>query len=386
MTHRERLLRCLKGEAVDRVPDFEFGAWDQTIERWHNEGLPADYRGTDAAIDYYFHTDNTEYGPMPHVRVGLLPGFEYKILEEKETHLIVQDGDGATAEIMKPEYGASIPKYLRFAIETRKDWEKIRDERLNPDDPRRIPPNIDELCKLTFDADYPIFLSCGSLYGWLRNWMGVENLSVAFYDDPEWVEEMMEHLTILMIKVYEKIAGKCRVDMGLWWEDMCYRQGPLISPAMFKKLMVPRYKRVTDLLRRECGCEFHMLDCDGNINQLVGLWLEGGINVMFPLEAAHTDAYKISDEFGKRVALRGYFDKKALIAGREAIDKEFERIIPLFRRGGFIPHTDHRVPPDVSWEDYRYYRMKKCEFIGKEYREGDQETEEARKFKPTFLA
>jgi uroporphyrinogen decarboxylase len=107
---------------------------------------------------------------------------------------------------------------------------------------------------------------------------------------------------------------------------------------------------------------------------------------MFPLEAAHTDAYKISDEFGKRVALRGYFDKKALIAGREAIDKEFERITPLFRRGGFIPHTDHRVPPDVSWEDYRYYRMKKCEFIGKEYREGDQETEEARKFKPTFLA
>jgi len=118
----------------------------------------------------------------------------------------------------------------------------------------------------------------------------------------------------------------------------------------------------------------------------VGLWLDGGINVMFPLEAAHTDAYKISDEFGKRVALRGYFDKKALIAGKEAIDKEFERITPLFRRGAFIPHTDHRVPPDVSWEDYRYYRMKKCEFIGKEYREGDQETEEARKFKPTFLA
>ena len=165
---------------------------------------------------------------------------------------------------------------------------------------------------------------------------------------------------------------------------MCYRQGPLISPAMFKKLMVPRYKRVTDFLRNECGCEFHMLDCDGNIHQLVGLWLEGGINVMFPLEAAHTDAYKIADEFGKKVALRGYFDKRALIAGKEAIDKEFERITPLLKRGGFIPHTDHRVPPDVSWENYRYYRMKKCELIGKEYREGNQEP--PKRTKLTFLA
>ena len=370
MTHRERLLRTLRGEPVDRVPDFEFGAWSQTIERWHREGMPEEYRGEDAAINRYFHTDDVEFGPGPWVHVGLLPGFEYRVLEEKGDHLIVQDGDGAIAEIMRPELGASIPRYLRYAIETRKDWEKIRDERLDPDNPKRIPKNLDELCKISIDADYPIGIGCGSLYGWLRNWMGVENLSIALYDDPEWVEEMMEHLTILMLRQYEKIAGKCKIDIGHWWEDMCYRKGPLISPAMFAKLMVPRYKRVTEFLKRECGCEFHMVDCDGNIEELVGLWLEAGINVMFPLEAAHTNAYRIAERFGMRVALRGYFDKRALIAGKDAIDREWERLMPLLRRGAFIPHTDHRVPPDVSWENYRYYRMKKCEIIGKEYREG----------------
>ena len=61
---------------------------------------------------------------------------------------------------------------------------------------------------------------------------------------------------------------------------------------------------------------------------------------------------------GEKVALRGYFDKRALIAGKSAIDEECERITPLLKRGRFIPHTDHRVPPDVSWENYRYYRMK----------------------------
>ena len=87
---------------------------------------------------------------------------------------------------------------------------------------------------------------------------------------------------------------------------------------------------------------------------------------MMPVEAAHTDAYRLSDTWGKRLRLRGYFDKRALIAGKGAIDKEFERLAPLYKRGGFIPHIDHHVPSDVSLENYCYYRRKKCQFIGKD--------------------
>ena len=215
------------------------------------------------------------------------------------------------------------------------------------------------------DCEVPVILSYGSLYGWIRNWMGVENISYAIHDDPEWVDEMMEHLTMLILGLLGKIAGKIKIDLCAWWEDMCFKSGPLLSPHLFSQWMVPRYKRVTDFLRRECGCELNHVDCDGNIHELVQLWLEGGINVMFPLEAAHTDAYKISEQFGTRVALRGYFDKRALIEGKEAIDREFQRLEPLFKKGGFIPHVDHLVPPDVSFENYCYYRRKKMLFIGK---------------------
>jgi len=366
MNHREKFLRTCRYQTVDRVPDYEFEAWEQTIHRWCREGnLPMEYDGSFTAIKDYFHTDKAEFGPGPYGNIGLLPGFEYKILEKKNDHLIVQDNDGAIAEIMKPELGASISHYLRYAIETRRDWEKIRDERLNPDTPGRIPDNLEKLCKLTYTADYPIGVWCGSLYGWLRNWMGVENISIAIMEDPKWIEEMMEHLTLLKLKVFVRLAGRCRIDYGSWWEDMCYNKGPLISPKLFARLMLPRYKRVTEFLRRECGCEFHLVDCDGNIHELVPYWLEGGINIMFPLEAAHTDAYKITKQFGKRVVLQGYFDKKALIAGKKAIDHEFNRLTPLLKKGGFIPHIDHQVPPDVSWENYVYYRQRKCEWIGK---------------------
>ncbi|HID55049.1 TPA: hypothetical protein EYP37_00855 [Candidatus Poribacteria bacterium] len=190
-------------------------------------------------------------------------------------------------------------------------------------------------------------------------------MSVTFYDDPEWIEEMMDHLVNLTLTMFENLAGKCKIDLGTWWEDMCFNKGPLISPEMFSRYMVPRYKKITEFLRRECGCQFHMVDCDGNIHQLVPLWLEAGINVMFPLEVAHNDGYEIKRRFGSKVAIRGYFDKRALIAGGEAIDREFERLEPLLKGGGFIPHTDHLVPPDVSWENYLYYRRRKCQFIGK---------------------
>ena len=365
MTHRERWLAVLRHEPVDRVPDLEFGAWQQTIDRWHEEGMPEEAGGIWEGINRYFHTDDLEYGPGPGVNAYLLPGFEFKVLEEKGDHVVVQEGDGAVAEMIRPELGASIPHYLRHALETRADWEKIRDERLDPGSPGRVPDNLEELCRKSLEADYPVFFGCGSVYGWLRNWMGVENLSLAIGEDPEWVNEMMTYLTDLKMKLFERVAGKCRIDVGTWWEDMCFNKGPLVSPRWFRKYMVPQYKRVTEFLRRECGCEFHMLDCDGNIHQLVAPWLEGGINVMFPVEAAHTNGHEIKGLFGRQIALRGYFNKLALIAGKEAIDREFERLRPLLRGGGFIPHTDHLVPPDVSWENYNYYREKKCEFIGK---------------------
>ncbi len=85
-----------------------------------------------------------------------------------------------------------------------------------------------------------------------------------------------------------------------------------------------------------------------------------------PSRPPHTDAYKIRAEYGDRVALRGYVDKLALIAGKDAIDAELARLKPLLDMNGFIPHTDHLVPPDVSFENYCYYRQKKCELIGKE--------------------
>lgn len=202
-------------------------------------------------VERYFRTDDDDYGPMFSVNVGLLPQFEAKVLEDRGQTEIVQDRDGAIAEQLKAEHGASIPRYLRYAVETRADWERLRDERLNPDHPERLPCHLDALARRLADADYPITVRLGSLYGWPRNWLGVERLSMTLYDDPALIEEMLEHLIVLTLAVLGKLAGHgLRIHRADWWEDMCFRSGPLILPRMFARLMAPRYRRITDFLRR----------------------------------------------------------------------------------------------------------------------------------------
>jgi uroporphyrinogen decarboxylase len=373
LAHRERLLRTLRRQPVDRVPDYEFRAWVQTIDRWEHEGMDIPsligLGNRTGYLEHFFGTDDAEYGPGLNVNTRLLPAFELQVIEERGENWVIQDADGALSEQLKPEYGASIPRYIRYAIQTRADWERVRDERLDPSHPDRVPPHLAALARRLNAADYPVTIFVGSLYGWIRNWMGVENLSLMLYDDLPLVEEMMEHLTRLTLSVLERLAGHgLRIDRADWWEDMCFRSGSLLSTKLFARLMVPRYKRITDFLRKEFGAEFNQLDCDGNIHQLAPLWLDGGINVMFPVEAAHTDPARLAGQLGTRGIQRGSFDKRALIEGPAAIDAELAKLRPLVERGDVIPHTDHLVPPDVPFDHFVYYRRKKLELIGKPWR------------------
>ena len=94
--------------------------------------------------------------------------------------------------------------------------------------------------------------------------------------------------------------------------------------------------------------------------------MEEGVNIMFPLEVpAGVDPYAWRREFGMNLRLKGGIAKEALVRGGAAIDKELERIRPLLEQGGYIPHLDHLVPPDISYRNYCEYLEKKRRLIGK---------------------
>ncbi len=358
MTTRERFNRVFHWQKVDRVPDVEFGYWEDTITAWHSQGLPRDL-ATNIEVERHLGLEGVESFVELPVTNGLHPGFQYEVLEERGEHNIVRDEAGATCEVLK--HGSSIPRYLKYGLETREDWEFYRDEHLDFRREDRI-GDVRKAVEEGHKQGIPVRFSGGSLYGWLRNWMGVENISIAIMTDRDWVEEMMEHLTLMTLHLIEKAFPGVEVDMAWWWEDMCFNHGPLLSPKLFHELMVPRYRRITDALKKH-GVDMNVLDCDGRIYELVPGWLEGGINGMFPIEAAHTDALRLRKEHGQSVFLLGGVDKVQLAKGKDAIDRELERLRPLVEAGGYIPCVDHRVPPDVSFENYLYYLEKKKDIL-----------------------
>ena len=305
---------------------------------------------TDSAAEEHFGLDGvTLFQELP-IKNGLFPTYERTVLSRDGERELIRDEDGNICEVFSGT--SSIPRYVRFGLETPKDWERIRREHLNIETLGRI-GNLGASTRKAQQEGRPLFFHAGSLYGWLRNWMGVEGLSVALMTERPWVEEMMDHLTDLTVALIERALPPQGVDLAWWWEDMCYNRGPLLSPRLFEEMMVPRYKRITGALR-EHGIDIHVLDCDGRIHELAPGWLEAGINCMFPLEVAHTDVFKLREELPS-VLLMGGVDKRALIAGQTAIDEELLRLRPLIEQGRYVPCVDHRVPPDVTLENYCYY-------------------------------
>ena len=79
-----------------------------------------------------------------------------------------------------------------------------------------------------------------------------------------------------------------------------------------------------------------------------------------PIEvAAGNDIVAYRRRFGRQMAYRGGVDKRALAAGPAAIDAALEqKVRPLLAQSGYFPMLDHYAPPDISFENYMYYRIR----------------------------
>jgi len=286
----------------------------------------------------------------------VFPPHERRIISEDEHTITTVNGTGQTVRQLKGN-SFKMPTYLDWPVKDRATW-KEHQKRLDPATPGRFPDDWDAYVQKInkLGQEQPIQLHVGSFYGYLREWVGSERILYMFYDDPSLIEDMMDTVLHLETEIITRTLNDIRIDMASFWEDMAYKAGPLISPAMVRKFMLPRYKKITDLLHSH-GVDVVFIDCDGNAEQLIPLWLEVGINYVWPFEAAAgNDAVAARREYGKDLIIGGTLDKRALIKGKESIREEVLSKVPfLLEQGGYFPSLDHYVPPDVTFENYCYY-------------------------------
>ncbi len=355
MTDRERFLATMRYEARDRMPLWDFGLWQETFELWRETGWTVTPTGNyHQDMARFFGMDEFGYGGLEN---GLCPRFPEVVLEDRGDTEVIQDGQGV--RLLRPKTTASIPQHMGHTLVDRESWETHFRWRLNPDEPKRIPEDYETKLAEWQDTsrNATVALIGGSSYGWVRNWMGVEEVSYLVYDEPALFEEIIETIGDCICACMEKVlADGGRFEAVSFWEDMCYNAGPLLSPEHFKRYLSPFYKRVMGVAHRY-GIEFAWVDCDGKIDELIPLWLEAGVNIMFPIEVGTwgQDPVEMRRRWGKDLRLMGGFNKRILARGRDEIEAEVHRLAPLVEEGGYIPFCDHRVPPDVSLENYAFY-------------------------------
>lgn len=397
MTARERYRAIMHHENGTQTLRWEFGYWVSTLDRWYREGLPRD---SESALPGDWQSGDTVFGEgLPfssrihivgykdrdvHGRlrfddgsVGIplnwraCPLFVEATLQEEETSIVMTNMYGIKVRLKKAH--DTLPQQLDWPVHDRTSWEKIEEERFGQDILARFPSEWEKLAKSHRDRDYPLGLLMDGFFSAPRELMGLVRQSTMYYDDPKLMHEINRRLANTWLRMLEEVVSKIQLDFVYIWEDMCYKNGPLLSPRMFAEFVAPYYHRVTSFLK-EHGVDIIFVDTDGDCRLLIPEFLKAGVTGLYPFEVqAGMDIVHVRKQY-PGLLIQGGLDKNKVAEGKKAIDAELETKLPfMLSQGGYIPYCDHLVPPTVSWENFAYYRQKVGEYID-QYQEHWQES------------
>jgi uroporphyrinogen decarboxylase len=334
------------------------------MRAWRSQGLPEGVREPNEYA-YRLAGGRHEWPPgeewLP-VNSRMIPEYEEKVVERREHTQIVRDWKGNICEIANEftvEYLRNprdfvTRRWIRCPVESREDWKEMR-RRYDPADPARFADVLAPAAARSRASGSVLALQFNGPFWQLREWLGFENLCVAFAEDPDFVKEMVSFWGDFMAAMLERIFRLAVPDVVRISEDMAFKLHAMISPAMAREFLLPVYGRWGDMIR-EAGCPVYSVDSDGYMAELIPVWLEAGVNACDPVEvAAGNDLPALRARHGRALAFRGGVDKRAIAAGGAAIRGEIGRLAPVIRSGGYIPGCDHAVPPDVSWPKYADY-------------------------------
>jgi hypothetical protein len=317
MNHLERFRAVMNFQPVDRLPRWEWAMWwDKTIDRWYGEGLPANLQDVFDIHEYF----------------GLDPYKQFWFSTNEPTIKAVQHHvDGGVS---------NMDDYRRFL------------PHLYPDHSESIAA-MAPWARRQAQGDAVVWITLEGFFWFPRTLMGFLKLMYAFIEDSELIHKMNQDLLKYNLGLLDQVAKTCVPAFMTIAEDMSFNNGPMIGEDMLDEFVAPYYRA---LLERVKEMDIPVIvDTDGDVTLLVP-WLQRvGVKGVLPLERqAGVDGMKLRGQFPDLLMV-GHYDKMVMPLGEAAMRREFERLMPLMKTGGFIPSVDHQTPPGVSLEQYRIY-------------------------------
>ncbi len=338
ITSRERIGLALRHREADRIA-VQDAPWGTTISRWRTEGLPEN-----VGPHEYF---NYEFAGVGGDNSLQLPT---EVVEDTEEYRIERNSNGALVKNWKSS--TSTPELLDFLIRDRAAWEQHR-ERMQMNESRVDWENGLKHCRAAREKGLWVHYSGAMGYDKTAMVAGPTNLLPGMLDDPDWVRDMYEVDAQLHIDIAsEMMARGFEFDGAFLYDDMGYRNGTFFSRRTYRELLWPSHRKVCDFFNGE-GLPVILHSC-GNVNEFVPDLIEAGFACLQPLEVkAGMDLIHLKKAFGDRLAFMGGIDVRAMAAGGEWLEREVrEKVICAKQGGGYVYHSDHSVPDNVSFANY----------------------------------
>jgi len=347
MTGKERISRILKHQEVDRIGLFEH-FWPDTYAEYYGQGHIKEGQG----FGDVFGLDISLCWPF---NLMLDLDYEPEIISEDSDTQTVKDGNGAT--LRRHKLHDSTPEHVDFAVKERDDWDKVKhslfgnlEQRINFEGYRSA--------KAYAEKNGRFFAWSGvNVFECIHPVCGHENMLIGMALDPEWVEDMTQTYSDLLIKLQKILFEREGYPDGIWYyEDMGFKNKPFMSPKMYMDLIFPAHKTTMDYAH-ENDLPVIVHSC-GFVEQLIPGLIEAGMDCFQTIEVkAGMDVLKLHKEYGDKIALMGGIDVRVLYSNdKQQIDAELERIIPIVKQGNnYIAHSDHSIPKTVTYDTLRYY-------------------------------
>ena len=349
------------------MPAVHFGYWQELLDEWAQEGHITKEIASAAVVDSSPAQQELDkilgwdcnWANTVKPNNFLFPSFERKVIEvlpDGCERVLTQNG---VIERIKPGI-VSIPSEDDYLLKDRASFEELFKPKMQFS-PDRVNYAFFENLNETRDHERPFGLYLGSVMGEIRDFTTVTGMSYLMYDeDEDLFADIVDTYADMQYKCAEAVLKTgAKFDYAHYWEDICFKNGPLLSPELFDELCAKHYKKRNDLCH-SYGIDIISLDCDGVTEKLIPTWIENGTNVLFPIEiGTWGDQFESARcKYGERILGVGGMDKTALRRDRAAVDAEIERMKRLTAMGGFIPCPDHRLMPGTKFDLVRYYAEK----------------------------
>ena len=312
MNSRERFFETLNYGNPDMLPYFEEGIRSDTLDTWHQKGLPKDVDPREQ-----FPSDKRE---------------EIKL--DVEPHPYFKQWPSTFAELESLQEHLDVSDNTRFP----ENWEI-----------ERLRNHTDVLMVRVHEG---LFLSLG-----VEDGSSFTRLMYQLADQPDFIREFKRIQGWFAANLAERVLKEVEFDALVFSEPIGDNNGALISPVMYEDLVLPSYEPLLNLARRY-GVKTIICRTYANIKKLIPSLLKWGINCLWACEVEQIvmNYPALRKEFGKDLRLIGGIDLDALREGKNKIRQAVEDIVPLVEDGGFIPLADGRVRVDIPYENYIYYR------------------------------